>query len=119
VPHFPLEDAGPHALVAAEPAEAAGAPGELWPMRDRLLANFAHLTRRHLEGYAARIDRELARFRADLDDEISRPRVREHRDGSRRGHLRVTPTFFVDDVVQDVSAGMRDLSGAIEATLAR
>ena len=117
--HFPLEDAHPHALVAAEAAEAAGAQGKFWPMHDLLLANSTHLTRHHLDGYAARIDLELVRFRAELDDEVYRQRVREHQDGGRRSHLRATPTFFVNGVVQDVSGGMRDLFAAIDAALAR
>lgn len=117
--HFPLEDVHPHALVAAEAAEAAGAQGEFWPMHDLLLANSMHLTRRHLEDYAAKIELDLARFRADLDDEVYRQRVREHQDGGRQSHLRATPTFFVNGVVQDVSGGMSGLFNAIEAALPR
>jgi protein-disulfide isomerase len=117
--HFPLEDAHPHALVAAEAAEAAGAQGKFWPMHDLLLANSTHLTRHHLDSYAARIDLDLVRFQAELDDEVYRQRVREHQDGGRRSHLRATPTFFVDGVVQDVSGGLRDLFAAIDAALAR
>lgn len=117
--HFPLEDAHPHALVAAEAAEAAGAQGKFWPMHDLLLANSTHLARHQLDGYAARIDLDLARFKADLDDEVYRQRVREHQDGGRRSHLRATPTFFVDGVVQDVSGGLRELFTAIDTALAR
>jgi protein-disulfide isomerase len=117
--HFPLEEAHPHALVAAEAAEAAGAQGKFWPMHDLLLANSSHLTRRHLEVYATRIELDLTRFRAELDDEVYRQRVREHQDGGRRSHLRTTPGFFVDGVVQDISGGMRDLFAAIDAALAR
>jgi protein-disulfide isomerase len=116
--HFPLEDAHPHALLAAEAAEAAGAQGKFWPMHDLLLANTAHLKRHHLELYAGRIDLDLVRFRADLDDEVYRQRVREHQAGGRSSHIRATPTFFVDGAIQDVSGGMRDLFGAIEAALA-
>jgi protein-disulfide isomerase len=115
--HFPLEDAHPHALLAAEAAEAAGAQGAFWPMHDLLLANSPHLARRHLDDYAARIDLDLARFGADLDDEVYRQRVREQQDGGRRSHLRATPTFFVNGVVQDVSGGVRDLFGAVASGL--
>jgi protein-disulfide isomerase len=115
--HFPLEDAHPHALLAAEAAEAAGAQGKFWPMHDLLLANPTHLTRRHLEGYAAQLDLDLARFSADLDGEVYRQRIRAHQDGGRRSHLRATPTFFLDGVVQDISGGMRDLFAAVDAVL--
>src|SRR3954463_9087104 len=37
--HFPLVQLHPHALAAAEAAEAAGAQGKFWPMHDLLFAN--------------------------------------------------------------------------------
>ena len=41
--HFPLEEAHPHALMAAEAAEAAGGQGLFWQMHDVLFQNQAHL----------------------------------------------------------------------------
>ena len=107
--HFPLEQAHPHALMAAEAAEAAGAQGQFWAMHDLLLSNPRHLTRAHLDRYAAQLGLDGARFKAELDDEIYRQRVREHQEGGQRSHLRATPTFFVNGVVQDVSGGMHAL----------
>ncbi len=117
--HFPLEDAHPNALAAAEAAEAAAAQGRFWAMHDMLLAKSPRLQRRHLESYAAELGLDLARFSAELDDEIYRQRVREQQEGGRRSHLRGTPTFFVNGVVQDVSGGMRDLFAAVEAAVRR
>jgi len=107
--HFPVEDAHPHALMAAEAAEAAGAQGKFWAMHDLLLAQPHHLTRSHLDAHAAQIGLDTTRFKAELDDEIYRQRVREHQQGGQRSHLRATPTFFVNGVVQDVSGGMQAL----------
>lgn len=115
--HFPLEDAHPHALMAAQAAEAAAAQGQFWPMHDLLLSNPEHLTRRHLESYAQALNLDLVRFRAELDDEIYRQRVREHQQGGARSHLRATPGFFVNGVVQDVSGGMRALIEAVDEAL--
>jgi len=115
--HFPLEDSHPHALMAAQAAEAAAAQGQFWPMHDLLLSNPAHLARRHLDSYAEKLNLNLARFRADLDDEIYRQRVREHQSGGTRSHLRATPGFFVNGVVQDVSGGMRALVEAVDEAL--
>ncbi len=117
--HFPLEDAHPHALMAAEATESAGAQGQFWPMHDLLLAEPHELTRRRLEEFAQRLDLDMARFKADLDDEIYRQRVREHQQGGRLSHLRATPTFFVDGVVQDVSGGMHDLFDRVASEIAR
>ena len=107
--HFPLEDVHPHALMAAEAAEAAGAQGKFWTMHDLLLAHPHHLARSHLDTYAAQIGLDAVRFKAELDDEIYRQRVREHQQGGQRSHVRATPTFFVNGVVQEVSSGMQGL----------
>ena len=117
--HFPLEDAHPHALLAAEASEAAAAQGKFWPMHDLLLSDTHHLTRHHLDGYAAKLGLDTARFQAELDDEIYRQRIREHQEGGRLSHLRATPTFFVNGIVQDVSGGMHDLFDAVAREVAR
>src|ERR1700722_1202023 len=115
--HYPLEDAHPRALVAAEAAEAAAAQGQFWPMHDLLLTDPNRLTRHHLESYAEQLGLDMPRFRAELDDEIYRQRIREHQDGGRRSHLRATPGFYVNGVIQDVSGGMRDLFEAVAREL--
>jgi len=107
--HYPLEDAHPNALLAAEAAEAAGAQGKFWEMHDLLLAPGRHLSRKHLDEYAARLGLDMARFAAELDDEIYRQRVREHQAGAQASHLRATPGFFVNGQLQDVSGGMQAL----------
>ena len=61
----------------------------------------------------------MARFRSELDDEIHRQRIREHQDSGTRSHLRATPGFFVNGVVQDVSGGMQALFATVEAALGR
>lgn len=115
--HFPLEVAHPHALVAAEAAEAAAAQGQFWPMHDLLLTDPNRLTRQHLDSYAEQLGLDMPRFNAELDDEIYRQRVREHQDGGRRSHLRATPGFYVNGAVQDISGGMRALFDAVTAEL--
>jgi protein-disulfide isomerase len=115
--HYPLEAAHPHALVAAEAAEAAAAQGQFWPLHDLLLSDPNHLTRHHLEAYAEQLVLDMSRFRAELDDEIYRQRIREHQDGGQRSHLRATPGFYVNGVIQDVSGGMRGLFDAVTAEL--
>jgi protein-disulfide isomerase len=117
--HFPLEEVHPHALLAAEAAEGAAATGKFWPMHDLLLTQQRHLSRHNLESYAQQIGLDIGRFRAELDDEIYRQRVREHQEGGRRSHLRATPAFFVNGVVQDVSGGMQALFDAVAAELRR
>jgi protein-disulfide isomerase len=117
--HFPLEDAHPLALVAAEATESAAAQGKFWPMHDLLLAESHPLNRRRLDEFAQRLGLDMPRFKADLDDEIYRQRVRDHQQGGRQSHLRATPTFFVNGVVQDVSGGMHELFDLVASEIAR
>lgn len=114
---FPLEEAHPHALLAAEVSEAAAAQGKFWPMHDVLFQNQAHLKDKDLHRYAAQIGLDMVRFKAEMDDHIYLQKVREHIAGGRRSHIRATPTFFVNGVVQDVSYGMKALPDAVAAAV--
>jgi protein-disulfide isomerase len=117
--HFPLEEAHPHALLAAEASESAAAQGKFWPMHDLLFRNQAHLKDKDLQRYALELGLELARYTAEMDDHIYLQKVREHVESGRRSHIRATPTFFVDGVVQDISFGMLALHKAVEAAVGR
>src|SRR5215831_20202706 len=50
--HFPLEEAHPHALAAAEAAECAAQQGKFWLMHDLLYENQDRLALAHLSRYA-------------------------------------------------------------------
>jgi protein-disulfide isomerase len=115
--HFPLEDVHPHARLAAEAAEAAGAQGRFWPMHAMLFANQRHLDRPHLEAYAERIGLDTARFSADLTDELYLQRVREHQRGARQSHVRSSPAFFVNGRLCDTSGGLHRLLEAVQQLL--
>jgi protein-disulfide isomerase len=115
--HFPVEATHPHALLAAQAAEAAGAQGKFWQMHDLLFENQLHLEPLQLPGYAAQISLDVPRFIAELDDEIYLPCIREQIEGARASHVRGTPGFFVNGVIQDVSYGMESLEKAVGAAL--
>jgi protein-disulfide isomerase len=117
--HFPLEEAHPHALLAAEASEAAAAQGSFWKMHDLLFQNQAHLKEKDLLRYASQASLDLVRYKAEMDDHIYLQKVREHVEGGRRSHIRATPTFFIDGVVQDVSFGMQALHDAVAAAVHR
>jgi protein-disulfide isomerase len=113
--HFPVEEAHPHALLAAQAAEAAGGQGKFWEMHDLLFADQAHLKRHALEERAEKLELDMARFRADLDDEVYLQRVREHQEGGRASGIRATPCFFVNGVVCDVSFDVASLLKEVAA----
>jgi protein-disulfide isomerase len=115
--HFPAEQAHPHAMAAAEVAEVAAAQGKFWPMHDLLFDHQLHLTGANLRSYAERLQLDMARYSAELDDHIYLQRIREHAQGGRDSGVRATPTFFVNGILQDVSFGMHLLFEAVEKVL--
>jgi protein-disulfide isomerase len=115
--HFPLEEVHPHALAAAQAAEAAGAQGKFWPMHDLLFERTGKLGNDHLRACAERIGIDMARYTAEMDDEIHRQRVREHLAGGRASGVRATPTFFINGKLFDVSYGIHTLADAVAAAL--
>jgi protein-disulfide isomerase len=117
--HFPLEEVHPHAMHAAQAAECAGAQGKFAAMHELLFANQTHLTLHHLRGYAAKLDLDMARFIAVMDDEIYLQRVREHMEGGKTSGVRATPTFFINNKIQDVSFGLHALVEGVDAALHR
>ena len=117
--HFPVESAHPHAMHAAQAAEAAGGQGKFWQMHDLLFDNQRHLKIANLREYAQRLDLDMPRFIAEMDDEIYLQRVREQMEGGKRSHVRGTPTFYINGVLHDVSFGMHALMEGVEAALKR
>ena len=115
--HFPLREVHPHAELAAEASEAAGAQGKFWPMHDLLFTHSQHLKQKHLLDYAMTLDLDLPRYRNELDDHVYLQRVQEHMQGGRHLGVRSTPAFYVNRVFTDVSFGLQHLHAAIEKAL--
>jgi protein-disulfide isomerase len=117
--HFPLEDVHPHALNAALAAECAAGQGRFWDMHDLLFENQQHLQLKELHAYAARLGLDMARYTAEMDDQVYLQRIREQVQGGLASGVRGTPTFFVNGRIEDVSFGLRTLFDAVEARLRR
>ena len=100
-------------------SEVAGAQGQFWAMHDMLFDNQLHLKAPKLRGYAERLQLDMARYAAELDDHIYLQRIREHAQAARNSGARGTPTFFVNGSIQDVSFGMHQLFEAVEKALRR
>ena len=65
--HLPLTDVHPHALLAAEGAEAAARQGKFWEMHDQLLDHQGALTAKDLIRYAAELGLDIEQFTRDRD----------------------------------------------------
>ena len=113
--HFPLEEVHPHALRAAEASESAASQGKFWPMHDLLFDNQQRLELTQLLGYAERLQLDVARCTVELRDRIYVERVRGDVTSGLASGVRSTPTFFIDDILVDVSFGLQRLFDAVEA----
>jgi protein-disulfide isomerase len=113
--HYPLQEVHPHALHAALAAEVAGAQGRFWQMHDLLFENQRHLKPAHLRSYAQRLELDMARYDAEMEQQLYLQRIREQIDGGVRSGVRGTPAFFVNGRIQDVSFGLQALTEAVEA----
>lgn len=112
--HYPLREIHPHAELAAEAAEAAGAQGKFWPMHELLLTHSQHLKEKHLLDYARQVGLDLPRYQYEMNDHVYLQRVQEHLQGARHLGVRSTPSFYVNGVFVDVSFGLQHLHEAID-----
>ncbi|MEA2311308.1 MAG: hypothetical protein QOE28_1276 [Solirubrobacteraceae bacterium] len=94
--HLPLSDVHPHAQLAAEAAEAAGAQGRFWPMHDLLLAHQDALSARDLHRYADELGLDLDRFSSDLRQRRHAARVSADVASADASGVSGTPTFFIN-----------------------
>src|SRR6267154_4119948 len=117
--HFPIVAAHPHAELAAEAAEAAGAQGKFWQMHDRLFENQRHLKANNLRDYAQRAELDLERYDYEMKEHLYLQRVHEHIDSGAKSGVRSTPGFFVNGVLEDVSFGLERLHQAVETALGK
>ncbi len=116
--NYPLEGVHPHAQYAAQAAECAAAQGRFWPMHDLLFANQQHLEPAHIAGYARTLGLDMARFQAEMHDEIYLQRVREHQRSGDASGVRATPTFYANGRLVDVSYGLQGLMDAVDSLIA-
>ncbi len=112
--NFPLAEAHPHARLAAQAAEAAGAQGKFWEMHDTLFENQDALEAEDIMGYAESLGLDTARFARDLEAETFAKRVRDDfRSGVKSG-VNGTPTFFMNGARYDGSwANVESFIGAL------
>jgi protein-disulfide isomerase len=117
--NFPLTQVHPHALRAAEAAEAAGAQGQFWAMHDTLFEHQRALDDAHLAQYAAELGLDGARFARELGEHAHAERVRADVLSGARSGVNGTPTFFIDGVRHDGDYELDTLLAAIERAASR
>jgi NhaA family Na+:H+ antiporter len=116
--HFPVPRLHPHALLAAQAVEAAGAQGRFWAMHETLFDNQNALALRDLLGHARALGLDVARFGGDLDNGIYLEKVAADIASAQRSGVDGTPTFFIDEVPHHGSWDLDSLTEALERALA-
>jgi protein-disulfide isomerase len=110
--HFPLAESHPHARLAAQAAEGAGAQGQFWEMHDMLFEHQDALEVEDILGYSRSLGLDVAQLGRDLEAGTYAKRVRDDfRSGVRSG-VNGTPTFFINGVRYD---GPRDVESMVAA----
>ena len=94
--NFPIPQLHPHAMQAAEAAEAAAVQGKFWPMYELLLAQHARLDTDSLVTYAGLIGLDVPRFAKDIAEERYAAKIDgDVQEGLRNG-VNSTPKFYVN-----------------------
>jgi len=94
--HLPLESVHPHALRAAQAAEAAAAQDAFWPMYDALYAARGALTDDDLVAHARDLGLDAGRVAAELASGTHAERVERDAASAQALGLTSTPAFFVN-----------------------
>ena len=93
---LPMHD---NARLAAEAALAAGDQGKFWEMHDLMFQNQDKLSRADLEGYAQKLNLDLAAFRTALDTHKFKQSIDDDIAVGQKAGVQGTPTMVVDGKV--------------------
>jgi protein-disulfide isomerase len=96
--HFPLTEVHPHAEIAAESAEFAGAAGLFWDMHDVLFESQSRLSTTTILLIGAELGFPEAAMRNALETGQFRNKVRGDFIGGIRSGVNGTPIFFINNV---------------------
>jgi protein-disulfide isomerase len=113
--HFPLTQIHPHAEAAAEATELAAANSKFWMMHDAIFENQDLLGLPFLLSLAETLGLSQSGLQDALATRQYAPKVRNDLLGGMRSGVNGTPTFFIDGIRHDGSAG--ELIAAIDLRL--
>jgi protein-disulfide isomerase len=113
--HLPLTDVHPHAQMAAEAAEAAGAQGAFWAMHDTLLQHRDALRPFDLDHYAQELGLDIERFWDELRRHVHAPRIAEDVASADASGVSGTPTFFINSRRHHGAYDLQTLTEAVQA----
>ncbi|MGO9014339.1 MAG: DsbA family protein [Dissulfurispiraceae bacterium] len=113
--NFPLTQAHPYALIAAEAAEAAALQGKFWEMHDLLFEQQPLLEPDIISLWAKKIGLDLKKFRNDTKQGVVAQRLQEDRQSGIRSGVNGTPTFFINGTRYDGSPAYDSLLAVLKS----
>ncbi len=117
--HFPQSEIHPHAIAAAEAAEAAAAQRKFWEYHDLLFMHAPLVSVDTLLDYAWQVGLDMIRFKQDFTSQVYRDRVQRDLSTGIQAGVRATPTFFVNEKLADTSFGYQALHAVIDKEAAK
>jgi len=115
--NFPLTQAHPYALIAAEAAEVAALQEKFWEMHDLLFEQQTLLKPEIIPSWAKRVGLNLEQFETDIKQGVVEKRIKEDRQSGIRSGVNGTPTFFINGARYDGSPDYDSLLAALQSTL--
>jgi len=101
--NFPLTEAHPYALLAADAAEAAALQGKFWEMHDLIYEQQRFLEPDIIFVWAKKIGLDLKKFTNDMKQDGIAKRIREDRKSGIASGVNGTPNFYINGVRYDGS----------------
>jgi|SRR6266446_1657989 len=112
--NFPLTQAHPYAMVAAEAAEAAALQGKFWEMHDLIYENQGNLEPDILPAWAQRVGLDLQEFGTAIKQGEITKRIKEDRNSGIRSGVNGTPCFFINETRHDAPPDYDSLRAGLE-----
>jgi protein-disulfide isomerase len=112
--NFPMTQAHPYALIAAEAAEAAALQDKFWEMHDLLYENQQFLEDDVLQSLAKSVELDLEKVRKDITKGNVAQRIKEDRRSGIASGVNGTPSFFINGIRYDGNPDYGSMRAAIE-----
>ncbi len=116
--HYLLRRTHPHAQLAAEAAEAAGAQGRFWEMHGQLFEADLGLEREHLITRAQAIGLDMQRFVQDLGSRRFENIVNEKFRSAVREKVKFPPALFINRILLEGPRTKAEICARIDGLLA-
>lgn len=114
--NYPLTQSHPHALHAAEVAEAVALHGgDFWAIHDMLYEHQSKLDDAHLLGYARQLGLDPDKVAKDASSDKVIARLRADIDGGDRSGVNGTPCFYINGEQLEGSWDYDALLAAVQA----